>query len=218
VERLAAQLERLNPTPKPLASPLLNGRWELLYTTSDSILGTKRPALLRPSGPIYQLLNGPALRAANRESAPLFSSVTAELSPLSANKVAVQFKQFKLLGIIPITAPPSARGELAVRAAPRLRCACAALRLRCSAPAAPALAPAGRRRPPPAAADRRCLRARRRAGDVPRRDAPSLARRQGQPVRAADGRPQGPAVRGWRRQLLGVYRPSLPGSSCWGGL
>ncbi len=115
VERLAAQLERLNPTPKPLASPLLNGRWELLYTTSDSILGTKRPALLRPSGPIYQLLDGGALRAANRESAPLFNSVTAQLSPLSASKVAVQFKQFKILGLIPVTAPPSARGELQVR-------------------------------------------------------------------------------------------------------
>lgn len=49
-------MERINPTSKPLASPLLNGRWRLEYTTSDSILGTKKPALLRPSGPIYQYL------------------------------------------------------------------------------------------------------------------------------------------------------------------
>ncbi len=58
--------------------------------------------------------DAPNLRAANRETAPLFNSVTAELKPLSANKVAVQFKQFKLLGLVPITAPPSARGELAI--------------------------------------------------------------------------------------------------------
>jgi hypothetical protein len=124
VELLAQQLEKLNPTPKPLGSPLLNGRWKLLYTTSDSILGAKRPALLRPSGPIYQLLDNNALRAANRETAPLFNSVTAELSPLAINKVAVQFKQFKLLGLITINAPPTARGELAVGAAPACLPAC----------------------------------------------------------------------------------------------
>lgn len=56
VEALASALERANPTPKPLASPLLNGRWRLEYTTSESILGTSKPAFLRPSGPIYQFL------------------------------------------------------------------------------------------------------------------------------------------------------------------
>jgi hypothetical protein len=30
---------------------------------------------------------------------------------MSVNKVAVQFKTFKIFGLIPITAPPSARGE-----------------------------------------------------------------------------------------------------------
>jgi hypothetical protein len=56
IEQLAQQLEKVNPNPKSLASPLINGRWRLLYTTSESILGTKKPALLRPSGPIYQLI------------------------------------------------------------------------------------------------------------------------------------------------------------------
>jgi hypothetical protein len=59
VEAMAAELERLNPTRAPLASPLLSGRWQLEYTTSDSILGTKR--LLRPTGPIYQFIDGPGL-------------------------------------------------------------------------------------------------------------------------------------------------------------
>lgn len=61
VEQVAQQLEKLNPNPKALASPLINGRWELLYTTSESILGTKRPAFFRPSGPIYQILGEPPL-------------------------------------------------------------------------------------------------------------------------------------------------------------
>lgn len=114
VEELASALERLNPTAKPLASPLLNGRWKLEYTTSDSILGTKKPSVLRPSGPIYQFLDGPNLKAKNQETAPLFNSVTADLTPLSDNKVKVQFRVFKILNLIPFNAPPSAVGSLEI--------------------------------------------------------------------------------------------------------
>ena len=56
--RTCRALERSNPTASPLASDLLNGQWELLYTTSDSILGTNKPSFLRPGGPIYQILGG----------------------------------------------------------------------------------------------------------------------------------------------------------------
>ena len=56
VEELAQDLEKINPTKKPLKSPLINGQWELVYTTSDGILGTKKPPYLRPQGPIYQLI------------------------------------------------------------------------------------------------------------------------------------------------------------------
>ena len=56
------------------------------------------------------------MRARNQESAPLYGSVTAELTPLSANKVGVQFKTFKLFNAISINAPASARGA---RARPR---------------------------------------------------------------------------------------------------
>ncbi|GFR40735.1 hypothetical protein Agub_g1345 [Astrephomene gubernaculifera] len=115
VERLASQLERLNPTPQPLKAPeLLSGKWRLLYTTSDSILATKRPPPLRPSGPIYQTIDAGRLKARNQETWPFFNQVTADLTPLSSNRVTVQFRTFKLLGLLPITAPPSARGELSV--------------------------------------------------------------------------------------------------------
>lgn len=112
VEAAAKALERLNPNPKSLSSPLVNGKWELLYTTSTSVNGTNRPALLRPSGPIYQTIDAVNGKARNRESAPFFNQVAADLTPLTASKVKVQFTQFKLLGLIPITAPDSAVGEL----------------------------------------------------------------------------------------------------------
>jgi hypothetical protein len=40
--------------------------------------------------------------------------VAAELTPLSASKVGVQFITFKIFGLIPIKAPPSARGACVV--------------------------------------------------------------------------------------------------------
>lgn len=112
IDKLASVLERRNPTKKPLASDLINGQWELLYTTSESILGTNKPALLRPSGPIFQIIDAAALKARNKEGPPLFNEVSAELIPLSASKVKVQFKEFKLLGLFPVKAPASAAGEL----------------------------------------------------------------------------------------------------------
>lgn len=56
VDELARELERINPTKNVLASPLINAKWELLYTTSSSILGTSRPPFLRPQGKIYQTI------------------------------------------------------------------------------------------------------------------------------------------------------------------
>lgn len=48
------------------------------------------------------------------ETAPFFNQVKAELEPLSANKVAVQFKEFRIFNLIAVQAPPTARGELAI--------------------------------------------------------------------------------------------------------
>ncbi|XP_044489726.1 probable plastid-lipid-associated protein 4, chloroplastic isoform X4 [Mangifera indica] len=48
VDQLARQLESVNEIKEPLKSNLLNGKWELLYTTSQSILKTKATANLVP--------------------------------------------------------------------------------------------------------------------------------------------------------------------------
>ena len=61
VEQKARELERLNPTRSPLGSEYLSGQWELVYTTSSSILGTSKPPFLRPQGPIYQLIGSSAV-------------------------------------------------------------------------------------------------------------------------------------------------------------
>ena len=38
--------------------------------------------------------------------------VYADLTPQSKSQVAVQFRQFRILGLIPVTAPESAKGTL----------------------------------------------------------------------------------------------------------
>ncbi|MED6206975.1 putative plastid-lipid-associated protein 4, chloroplastic [Stylosanthes scabra] len=113
VDQIARKLEAVNPTKQPLKSNLLDGKWELIYTTSQSILQTTRPKFLR-STTNYQAINVDTLRAQNMESWPFFNQVTANLTPLNARKVAVQFDTFKILGLIPVKAPGRARGELEI--------------------------------------------------------------------------------------------------------
>nr|GFD10212.1 hypothetical protein [Tanacetum cinerariifolium] len=58
--------------------------------------------------------NADTLRAQNMESFPTFNQVTADLTPVNAKKVAVQFDYFKILGLIPVKAPDTARGSLEI--------------------------------------------------------------------------------------------------------
>ena len=119
VDALAAALEVLNPTDDPLSSARLNGQWELLYTTSASILGTSKPKWLRPWGKILQALDAGSLRAENLEGAPLFNAVRAKLTPRGADDIVdVQFDTFRLAGFLKVKAPERARGWLKVRGAP----------------------------------------------------------------------------------------------------
>ncbi|KAJ8754885.1 hypothetical protein K2173_015397 [Erythroxylum novogranatense] len=113
VDEIARKLEAVNPTREPLKSDLLNGKWELIYTTSQSILQTQRPKFLR-SVTNYQAINLDTLRAQNLESWPFFNQVTADLTPLNARKVSVKFDTFKIAGLIPVKAPGRARGELEI--------------------------------------------------------------------------------------------------------
>mmetsp|Transcript_35595 Transcript_35595/g.83208 ORF Transcript_35595/g.83208 Transcript_35595/m.83208 type:complete len:267 (-) Transcript_35595:67-867(-) len=78
-------LERSNPTAAPLESELLKGEWELLWTTSESILGTSRPPFLRPKGDsqILQFLDPAKGVGRNLEDTPVSRNmVEAEIVPL----------------------------------------------------------------------------------------------------------------------------------------
>ncbi|XP_073126178.1 probable plastid-lipid-associated protein 4, chloroplastic [Henckelia pumila] len=113
IEQIVCKLEAANPTKEPLKSGLLDGKWELIYTTSQSILQTKRPKFLR-SRVNYQAINVDTLRAQNMETGPFFNQVTADLTPVNPKKVAVKFDSFKLGGLIPVKAPDRARGALEI--------------------------------------------------------------------------------------------------------
>ncbi|XP_025883566.1 probable plastid-lipid-associated protein 4, chloroplastic isoform X3 [Solanum lycopersicum] len=114
VDQIASKLEAANKVKEPLKSSLLNGKWELLYTTSQSILQTKRPKFLRANGKIYQAINADTLRAQNIETWPFFNQATANLVPLNARRVAVKFDSFKIASLIPIKNRGSGRGELEI--------------------------------------------------------------------------------------------------------
>uniref|UniRef100_A0A7C9DND4 Plastid lipid-associated protein/fibrillin conserved domain-containing protein n=1 Tax=Opuntia streptacantha TaxID=393608 RepID=A0A7C9DND4_OPUST len=88
IDQLTRKLEAVNPTKEPLKSDLLNGKWELIYTTSKSILQTERPKFLR-SRVNYQAINLDTLRAQNMETWPFFNQ-------------------------IPVKAPETARGSLEI--------------------------------------------------------------------------------------------------------
>ena len=108
-------LEKENPTPKPNESPLLSGRWRLVFTTSESILGTRRMRPFRPRRRILQDINAEKLTAKNEEwvlGGLLRNSVRATLEPRDDGAtVDVIFKRFGI-GWLKLPAPKSARGVL----------------------------------------------------------------------------------------------------------
>lgn len=93
---LAAQLEDRNPTPQPLESPDLAGDWQLLYTSSDELLGLDRWPVVK-LGAIYQCIRPQTQQVYN--IAELYGvpwceglvSVVARFHPLSAHRVEVEF-------------------------------------------------------------------------------------------------------------------------------
>ncbi|XP_021735106.1 probable plastid-lipid-associated protein 4, chloroplastic [Chenopodium quinoa] len=89
IDQLKRKLEAVNPTREPLKSDLLNGKWQLIYTTSKSLLQNERPKFLR-SRVNYQAINLDTIRAQNMETCPFFNQVTAELLPINSRKVAVK--------------------------------------------------------------------------------------------------------------------------------
>jgi hypothetical protein len=84
-------------------------------TTSNSIAGKTRPKLFQTQTPPEQLIDVVNGKAVNAESVlGIRNSVRAEISPLTSNKVDVQFKEFS---VGPISYKPEDgqfKGELSV--------------------------------------------------------------------------------------------------------
>jgi hypothetical protein len=94
-----ARLEDRNPTERPLeAADLLEGNWQLLYTTSQELLGIGRFPLLR-LGQIYQCIRLDSQRVFNiaEVMGPAWLdgivSVSAQLTPVSERRVNVAFER-----------------------------------------------------------------------------------------------------------------------------
>lgn len=90
-----ARLEACNPTPMALkATDLLNGNWQLLYTTSAELLGIDRFPLLM-LGNIYQCVRLEQQRIYNlaeiKSIVGGLVSVTATFEAVSDKRVNVQF-------------------------------------------------------------------------------------------------------------------------------
>jgi PAP_fibrillin len=109
ITALITRLEDFNPTPRPLEAPeLLNGNWQLLYTTSDELLGIDRFPLVR-LGNVYQCIQVESQRIYNIAEIPNLPlldglvCVSAQFEPVSAQRVNVKFDRAifglqKLLG------------------------------------------------------------------------------------------------------------------------
>ena len=94
-----ANLEDLNPTPRPLeASDLLDGNWRLLYTSSSELLNINRIPLANLNK-IYQCIRvktKSVYNIAEINGLPFLEglvSVAAKFEPVSHNRVQVKFER-----------------------------------------------------------------------------------------------------------------------------
>jgi hypothetical protein len=87
----------------------------MVWTTSDSIAGKTRPKLFQTNTPPEQLLDVVNGRAVNAEMVlGIRNAVRADISPMTNNKVKVQFREFS---VGPIRFKPEGdrfKGELSV--------------------------------------------------------------------------------------------------------
>lgn len=113
-------VEAANPVSRPVKSPLLSGDWFLVWTSSDTIAGSSKPAWLRPEVAPLQSLDLATLTAENAEEISplgLRSSVDVELSPKPGKAgdtgVQAKFTRFRI-GPLSFPAGEKFRGELDV--------------------------------------------------------------------------------------------------------
>ena len=119
VQKLACALEASNPTARPLRSPLLNGEWELQYTTNLAAVGAGGVPGIRPApGGVRQRVDMYALKIINETTYDLVLSkftntAVADVEAQSDSRMALEFTEFKL-GPLQLSAPPRTPARLAI--------------------------------------------------------------------------------------------------------
>lgn len=104
IEQLTRQVEATNNSLSPGTDANLSGRWDMVYTTSKSILATNLPGFLR-SRRIVQEINTAELKGRNCETfkfGPLQfdNAVNFELTPVSEKRFDVNFIEFVLFDFL----------------------------------------------------------------------------------------------------------------------
>mmetsp|Transcript_3361 Transcript_3361/g.5891 ORF Transcript_3361/g.5891 Transcript_3361/m.5891 type:complete len:241 (-) Transcript_3361:664-1386(-) len=118
VEEAIKRTESLNPSKDPLNDPRLSGKWRLVYTDSETVLGTKRPVIFQPRDDIFQTIDAENRTVVNSETMNLFgfipvpNLVRAIFTTSAPIRVNVQFKQFVFGNILKVNAPSTAKGWL----------------------------------------------------------------------------------------------------------
>lgn len=106
IEQLIRQVEATNKSISPGTDPNLSGTWDMIYTTSTSILGTGKPSFLQASR-IVQEINAAQLTARNAETFQIGpfkfeNAVEAKLTPVSSTRFDVNFIKFVVFGIFSV--------------------------------------------------------------------------------------------------------------------
>ena len=122
VQKLACALEAANPTAKPLRSPLMNGEWELQYTTCLAAIGGNAapgvPAIKPKAGGIKQRVDMYSLKLINETTYNFFMSdftnvAIGDVEAQSDSRLALNFTDFKI-GPLQLKAPPKTPARLAI--------------------------------------------------------------------------------------------------------
>lgn len=113
IEVLIRQVEATNQSTSPGTDPNLTGVWDMVYTTSRSVLGMNAPPFLRAKR-IVQELNGEQLTGRNAETfkfgpLELENAVDAKLTPTAVNRFEVNFVRFIISRLIKINVEKNER-------------------------------------------------------------------------------------------------------------
>jgi hypothetical protein len=114
IAKCAARVELLNPlrVVGTTSSDLLPGNWLMVYTTSATIAGKKRPKALQVRTPPEQSIDVANGRAQNSETIlGITNAVDISLQPVTRDRVDVRFETFRL-GPFAFPAPKGLTGSL----------------------------------------------------------------------------------------------------------